>query len=104
MDEKYLIYHYVSSSYDINNFAQDIVEDYNLKIGLESNFSYDIIYKNMLICKEKKNYVSDFIFNIEKIKNIGYSYEIRIEKAYYSNSLDFYIYCDPDILYNKIFK
>lgn len=69
MNENYLIYHYVSSSYDINRSIQEIVEEnYNLKIGLESNFSYDIIYKNTVICKEKKNYVSDFIFNIEKKK------------------------------------
>ena len=103
MTENTLIYHYVSSSYNVNRCIQDIVEeDYNFKIGLESNFSYDIIYKNSIICKEKKNYVSDFIFNIEKKKNIGYSYEIRIDKAYYSNCLDFYIYCDPDILYDRI--
>ncbi len=69
MNDNSLIYHFVSSSYDINCRVQDIVEDdYNLKIGLESNFSYDIIYKNSIICKEKKNYVSDFIFNIEKKK------------------------------------
>ena len=50
MTEDILIYHYISSSYNVNRCAQDIVEeDYNLKIGLESNFSYDIIYKNSVM-------------------------------------------------------
>ena len=46
---------------------------------LESNYSYDILYNGSIICKEKKNYVNDFIFNIERNKNLGYIYEIIVE-------------------------
>ena len=98
-----LLYQTTTSSYDVNrDLTNSLDEEVDLKIGLQSNYGYDVIYNNVVVCKEKKNYVSDFIFNIEHKKNLGYTYQLKVEKSYYSSCIRYYIYCDPDILYNRI--
>ena len=44
-----LMYQTTTSSYDVNrDLANTLDEDVNLKIGLESNYGYDIIYNNIV--------------------------------------------------------
>ena len=103
MNESNLMYQATTSSYEVNReLTNTIDEDTDLKIGLESNYGYDIIYNDVVICKEKKSYISDFIFNIEHKKNLGYTYQIKGEKSYHAICIRYYIYCDPDILHKRI--
>ena len=55
MNESNLMYQATTSSYEVNReLANTLDEDVDLKIGLESNYGYDIIYNDIVICKEKK--------------------------------------------------
>lgn len=103
VNEDHLIYQAAVNNYELNrDLLDNLNDDSIIKIGIESNYFYDIISNNKVICRDKKSYISDIISNIEKNKDIGYSYIIKIQKTYYSSNLKYNIYCDPDILLERI--
>ena len=82
--------------------TDDITDESVFEIGMESNYTYDIVHNGKVCFKDRKSYVLDFLFNIAIFNDIGYSYKINVVKSYYSNNAKYKIYCDPDILLKRI--
>ena len=94
MDETNLLYKSSRNAYDsikdIDSSDIDLSGDF--QIGMESNYSYDIIQNEVIYFKDRKCYLLDFISNIAIFNNLGYTYKIKCVKSYYSLTIKYYVY------------
>lgn len=101
---------FYSKNSNFNNTSKISKEDIlqlnsRILIGSNVNYKYNIFSGDVFLGVIEKNYISDFLFNIERNKDLGYEYKITFTQfSYYSTGLKVDIFYNPQILINRIKK
>ena len=75
----------------------------SILVGSNVNYKYNIFSGDLFLGVLEKSYMSDFLFNIEKNKDLGYEYKIFFTQfSYYSTGLKIDIFYNPQILLERI--